>query len=68
MFTFYLFVKALKRLYGVVSRAMFSILSKSKSLHLDIDTQFQFNGCTNNYVSMVLYRPKINWKIIIMIL
>jgi hypothetical protein len=33
------FLKAIKRQYDVASRAMFSIISKSRKLQLDIDTQ-----------------------------
>ena len=51
------FIKAIKRLYGVASRAMFSILSKSRSLHLDIDTQLHlFNSMV---VPIMMYGSEV---------
>ena len=51
------FIKAIKRLYGVASRAMFSILSKSRSLHLDMDTQLHlFNSMV---VPIMMYGSEV---------
>ena len=51
------FIKAIKRLYGVASRAMFSILSKSRSLPLDIDTQLHlFNSMV---VPIMMYGSEV---------
>ena len=46
-----------ERLYGVASRAMFSILSKSRSLHLDIDTQLHL--CNSMVVPMMMYGSEV---------
>ena len=44
-------------MYGVASRAMFSILSKSRSLHLDIDTQLHlFNSMV---VPIMMYGSEV---------
>ena len=44
------FKLAMKKMYDVASRAMFSVLRKARKLNLDIDTQlklFEIYGCTH---------------------